>query len=115
MSSNIICTQDNLDDLADAARRAQSLADDLRRMAAGDLPTPAELESAPLIDGWSLSFRPETCLVGTIYGHPSLGLMRPGMTTAVEAFAPNLGWVRTASRFFRLGFAAGNCDDGRKQ
>jgi hypothetical protein len=100
-------------DPIDAARRAQSLADDLRRIAAGDLPTPAELDGAPVIDFWSLSVRPETCLVGTISGHPSIGLMRPGVTTGIQAFAPDLGWVRVWSRFYVLGRPAG--DDGRRQ
>jgi hypothetical protein len=100
-------------DAVDTFRRAQNLADDLRRIAADDLPTAADLAKAPVIDHWTMSVRPESCLVGTISGHPSIGLMRPGITSGIFAFSPDLGWVRTLSRLYALGRAAGD-DDGRR-
>lgn len=90
----------------DTFRRTQSLADDLRRIAAGELPTEAELRAAPIIDHWSLAVRPESCVVGVISGHPSIGEMRPGRTSSIFVYAPNR-WVRTWSRLYRLGVRAG--------
>lgn len=98
----------------DTFLRTQRLADDLRRIAAGDLPTAAELEAAPVIDHWSLALRAESCLAGTITGHPSIGSMRPGMTSGLFAFAPTLGFARTWSRLYRLGRSAGD-DSWRRQ
>ena len=100
-------------DADDTARRAKSLADDLRRIAAGDLPTAADLDGVPVIDRWTVSVRAESCLVGVVSGHPSVGQMRPGATTSLFAFAPDLGWARTWNRYYRLGRRAG--DDGRPQ
>jgi len=99
-------------DADDTFRRAQKLADDLRRIAAGDLPNPADLADAPVISDWVMSVRPESCLVGAISGHPSIGHMRPGRTTSIFAFAPDAGFVRTFNRYYRLGRRAG---DGRAQ
>lgn len=98
-------------DAMDTARRAKSLADDLARIAAGDLPTAIDLADAPIITDWTMSVRPESCLVGTISGHPSVGHMRPGRTSGVFAFAPDFGWCRTLSRYYRLGNPVG----GRSQ
>ncbi|MCW2276529.1 hypothetical protein GJ654_20365 [Rhodoblastus acidophilus] len=100
-------------DADDTFRRAQRLADDLRRIAAGDLPTAADLADAPIIDHWSLALRPETSLVGVISGHPSIGHLRPGATTSLFAFAPDLGFARSWNRYYRLGRRVG--DDGRPQ
>ena len=97
----------------DTFERARRLADDLEKIVAGDLPNAADLEAAPVIDHWSLALRTESCLVGTISGHPTVGFMRPGATSGLFAFAPGLGWARTYSRLYRLGRAAG--DDGRPQ
>ena len=99
-------------DADDAFRRAQRLADDLRRIATGDLPTAADLADAPIIDHWSLALRPEPSLVGVVSGHPSIGQLRPGATSSLFAFAPDLGWARTWNRYYRLGRPAG---DGRPQ
>jgi len=100
-------------DADDTFRRAQRLADDLRRIAAGELPTAADLADAPIIDHWSLALRSETSLVGVISGHPAIGHLRPGATTSLFAFAPDRSWARTWSRYYRLGRRAG--DDGRAQ
>jgi hypothetical protein len=95
-------------DAAETYLRAQSLADDLRRLAAGDLPTAEDLACAPVITDWSVTLRPESCLVGVISGHPTIGLMRPGRTSGIFAMdAVNCAWVRTWSRYYKLGRQAG--------
>jgi hypothetical protein len=87
---------------ASEAQRVQSLAADLGRIVEDAAPTPEELAAAPLLDAWAVSARPSMCLIGSVTGHPLLDgpMIR---TSELWAFAPTLGWVRTLSRFYRLG------------
>ncbi|MFZ3033540.1 MAG: DUF6634 family protein [Parvibaculum sp.] len=43
--------------------------------------------------------------MGQAYNHPRLGTTSI-QTTELWAIAPTLGWARTWSRFYRLGFPA---------
>ena len=49
------------------------------------------------------------CLLGDIQGHPLLRGPRIE-TSELWAFAPELGWARTMSRFYRLGRPHGTED-----
>ena len=82
--------------------RVEQLAADLDVIAQGGLPSEQDLASAPFIDAWTVALRPAPCLVGVCGNHPRLhGPMVT--TTDLWVFAPDLGWARTLSRFYRLG------------
>ena len=90
------------EDLDDIIGRLEGLAVDLRRIARREAPTSTELGSAPIVDNWMIDARPRPCLVGDLHGHPTLRgpMVR---TSEVWAIAPDQGWARTLSRFYRLG------------
>jgi len=84
-------------------RDLDKLRADLRRIQAGNAPSPSVLEGCPLLDQWSFGFLPATCLVGAVYQHPLLG-SRPSLYTSEMVFIdPDRRWVRTRSMFYRLG------------
>lgn len=84
------------------ADRMQQLADDLRAIADGGLPTPAILEAAPVAHDWRIGPRTVPMLVGHTVGHPNLPT-GPVYTTEVIAADLTVGWARTLSRFYVLG------------
>ena len=82
--------------------RVEQIAADLELIARGELPSEHALSSAPFIDAWKVVLRPVPCLVGICGDHPRLN--GPVVTTTdLWVFAPDLGWARTLSRFYRLG------------
>lgn len=82
-------------------RRLRALLRDLEQIAAGYQPG-AELSDAPFLDDYTPSFRWEPCLIGIVQGHPIV--RGPAIqTSGLWAYAPDLGWARTLSRFYRLG------------
>jgi hypothetical protein len=84
------------------------LADDLDRIAAGQAPTPADLDHAPLLVDWrSAPTWNGFCLTGFAAGHPRLGA-RTIATSQLWAFDPKRRWARTLSRFYRLGVPDGD-------
>ncbi len=86
--------------------RLDRLASDLRRIRNGQLPTPAEIEKMPLINGWKMSALMLPSLVGTITGHPEIGMTvnrDMSMTSDLWVLAPKYGFARTLSRFYALG------------
>tara|TARA_E500000318_G_scaffold81496_1_gene76760 strand:+ start:10374 stop:10718 length:345 start_codon:yes stop_codon:yes gene_type:complete len=89
--------------------RLERLLADLKRIRDGDLPSKAELTEAPLIDEYAVAERTFPVLQGYVHGHPALGTTWC-RTTELWVIAPDLGWVRTLSRFYRLGMAS--FDDG---
>lgn len=67
-------------------------------------PTASDLEDAPILGNWERGSKPATCLFGNVCNHPMLpGTGRPIATSAVWVLAPDKGWARTMSRWFRLG------------
>jgi hypothetical protein len=89
-------------ELAECAWRLEKLASDLRRFQCGWLPSSDELEHAPLLDPYAVMTRPALRLVGGNHGHPLLKGAMIG-TSELWVLAPELGWARTLSRFYRLG------------
>ena len=85
-----------------AINRLHRLADDLTRIAGDDMPTRDELEEAPLIDGYAVSEMTLRCLVGQQSGHPEVS-GKFIQTSELWCMAPELGWARTMTRFYRLG------------
>ena len=82
--------------------RVEQIAIDLEMVARGEFPSEQTLSSAPFMDFWRTALRPVPCLVGVCGDHPRLN--GPMITTTdLWMFAPDLGWARTLSRFYRLG------------
>jgi len=91
-----------LGDVMGELARLEALAADLEAIASGAMPPPELLRAAPLIDHWIEVTRPEPCLAGRISGHPHCrGAI--SITSGTWLWAPELGWARTLSRFYRLG------------
>ncbi|MGT2503159.1 DUF6634 family protein [Bradyrhizobium guangxiense] len=82
------------------------LADDLDRIHAGAAPAARELAGAPLIVDWRCVLTPVGLgLVGFVAGHPLLG-NRTARTSQLWAADPAGRWVRTLSRFYKLGISS---------
>ena len=65
-----------------------------------------DLAQAPLIVDWRTIFSPLGLrLVGSVTDHPLLG-HRTAITSQVWAADPTGQWIRTLSRFYRLGAAS---------
>ena len=87
----------------DLARRLRALADDCNRLALGHPVPLAILQKALLLDDWIPAVTPEGVrLIGRATGHPIHGDRRV-MTTPLWFADPDGAWVRTLSRFYRLG------------
>ena len=92
----------NSEQLIHELAKLESLVIDYDRIASGIMPDPDQLATAPLIENFMRATRPLPCLVGTCADHPSLN--GPNIvTTDLWLVAPELGWCRTFSRFYRLG------------
>jgi hypothetical protein len=87
----------------DLARRLRALADDGERLELGRSVSPVLLQKAPLLEDWAPAVRPEGLrLIGYATSHPLLG-DRAVVTSPVWFADPDGTWVRTLSRFYRLG------------
>jgi hypothetical protein len=87
----------------DLAKKLRTLADDLERIRVGGAPVATDLSEAPLIVDWRPVISPLGLrLTGFVAGHPRLGNTR-AMTSQVWAAGPDGAWIRTLSRFYRLG------------
>lgn len=85
------------------ADRLQSLARDLERIRSGSAPTLAELAQAPLLDRWRARVTPLGLrLSGVVSGHPRLRVTTALISQLWAADAEDR-WVRSLSRFYRLG------------
>jgi hypothetical protein len=91
----------------DLAARLRRLSDDLDRIAGGAAPTPADLQRAPLLVDWQLTFTLHgVSLFGFAAGHPLLGTKNI-ITSPLWVLDRDLHWARTLSRFYRLGLRVG--------
>lgn len=87
-------------------QRTQGLTADLKRLRAGDFPSPAEIARMPMINGWRMGALMLPSIVGTITGHPEIGMTvnrTMSMTSDLWVLAPKYGFARTLSRFYALG------------
>jgi hypothetical protein len=85
--------------------RRNALVADLQRLAGGWRPTLADLSGALFLDRWYFALYPgggEIAMCGVVSDHPRLG---SGQITTSPLVAIDLraGWIRTCSRFYRLG------------
>lgn len=91
---------------ADLVRRLRMLADDVARLQQTRSVSAALLQSAPLIDEWLIAQTPAGLqLIGDISGHPRFG-DRMAVTSPLWFADPDGRWVRTLSRFYRIGVPA---------
>jgi hypothetical protein len=87
----------------DLGRRLRALADDCDRLERGRPVSPALLQKAPLLEDWVPAITPQGVqLIGHVTGHPLLGDCA-AVTTPLWFADPNGAWVRSLSRFYRLG------------
>jgi hypothetical protein len=87
----------------DLAHRLRALADDCDRLEFGRPVSPIMLQAAPLLKDWVPAVTPAGVrLIGYAGGHPIHGDRRV-MTSPLWFADPDGGWVRTLSRFYRLG------------
>jgi hypothetical protein len=78
--------------------------DALERIKAGEEPTAADLENAPLLDFWTAHDGGQgvVYLAGSVSGHPTLD--DGHCTTSPLLYMPtDRTWARTISRYYRLG------------
>lgn len=107
----LLFEEDGFKDAAAVWREIESLealAHDLRRMLRGGAPTPDEIEAAPLISAWIAVDREVPALVGKVGDHPVLPGPRTVTTSELAVWGVGKGWVRTSSRFYKLGEAFGS-------
>lgn len=88
---------------ADLPGRLRALADDLDLLRIGRKPSDEVLAAAPVLFSWRPLLRPQgLILAGVVTSHPTL--RGPIITTSpIWVVAPDLTWVRTTSRVYRLG------------
>jgi hypothetical protein len=96
----------------DEIRTLEALLADLKRIAAGEAPTDADLEDAPLLVGWAMSSKFSPCLVGMAVEHPLLGTTEI-TTSQVWAGDYQARWARTYSRWYRLGASRKELEDAQ--
>lgn len=85
------------------ADRLRALADDCERLRRRGAVSSMSLQTAPVIDDWATLLTPLGIqLTGHVIGHPLLG-DRAIVTSPVWFADPNGAWIRTLSRFYRLG------------
>jgi hypothetical protein len=87
----------------DLTRRLRALADDCERLELGRPVSPILLAKAPVLEDWVPTVTPlGVQLAGHVTGHPLRG-DRAIATSAVWFADPDDTWVRTLSRYYRLG------------
>jgi hypothetical protein len=91
----------------DLPAKLRTLADDLDDIRSGTGPATSDIATAPLLVDWRGVFTPMgLCLAGFAAGHPRHG-NRPVLTSQIWAADADGRWVRTLSRYYRLGVPAG--------
>lgn len=89
--------------------RLQRLVNDLKDLRDGKQPSPSILDQAPLFNNWSETSRPVPCLEGAFLGHPLIPDGHYGITSQIYYIDPDYKYIRTLSRYYRLGKHA--CDN----
>ncbi|WP_338390857.1 DUF6634 family protein [Rhodobacter capsulatus] len=77
---------------------------------AGAMPEPSALATAPRIDRWCGAVVEDLpVLIGVVTSHPRLREGARTMTSPLVRIAPQEGWARTLSRYYRLGRPDQSC------
>jgi hypothetical protein len=94
----------------DLGRRLRALADDCDLLCQRRSVSLFVLDAAPRLNDWVAMLTPMGVqLMGQVSGHPLLG-DRAAITSPVWIADPQGRWVRTLSRFYRLGSPADRAD-----
>jgi hypothetical protein len=97
----------------DLVRRLCALTDDAARLLHSRSVSPVLLKGSPLLEDFVIAQTPLGLqLIGHVSGHPRLG-DRMAATSPLWFADPDGAWVRTLSRFYRLGPPT-NPDDLRR-
>jgi hypothetical protein len=81
-----------------------ALANELEALNRGERMSVEDLRDAPLIDNWAIVCRPVPAMMGKITNHPTLSNIAPvSLSSEVIVDGREVGWVRTGSRYYRLG------------
>jgi hypothetical protein len=89
--------------------RLRGLVHALEGIRRGRHPGKAALAAFPKITSWRAISRPDPCLTGTMFNHPTIADGRQGITTGLWVLAPALGYARTVTRFYALGRTDRSC------
>lgn len=89
-----------IDEHIDILRRLIGDLEELRRRG---VPARGSLEEATFLDEWSFAQRLVPCLKGYPEGHPTCRSGRMASTSDLWVIAPEQGYARTLSRYYRLG------------
>jgi hypothetical protein len=108
----LLTASGRLDTLDREIERTAALLHDLRYLRDNRMPPANVLEWAPVIDAWSPAVRSVPCLAGHAYGHPKLSSHGRSVTSPLCVLSLELGFVRTVSRFWRLGAREEGQSDG---
>jgi hypothetical protein len=93
---------------SDLPDRLHALADDCERLHRSSAVPATVLSDAPLLQDWApVPTSDGVRLAGYVTGHPIHGNC-PVVTTPLWWADPSGGWVRSLSRFYRLGACAGD-------
>lgn len=88
--------------------RLAALVSDMEAIGRGVSPKELAGVEAPLLDRWTLGYRPIQCLLGHSTGHPLLpGEDRTICTSDLWLISEGYEWARTLSRWYRLGRPTG--------
>jgi hypothetical protein len=88
--------------LAHDIHKLERLLVDLKSLAAGAMPSEKTLAGSPLLDLYQVRSGRDLFLTGICVDHPKL--FGPAIfTSSLWVVAPDHSWVRTYSRFYRLG------------
>lgn len=83
--------------------RLQLLVNDLKDLRDGKQPSQSTLDQSPLFDNWCETSRPVPCFEGAFLGHPLIQDGQYGITSQIYYVDPDYRYVRTLSRYYRLG------------
>jgi hypothetical protein len=96
-------------ELESEIHRLRGLVQALVEIRRGRHPDKDTLAACPKIHSWRAIPRPDPCLTGTMFNHPTIADGRQGITTGLWVLAPALGYARTVTRFYALGRPDRSC------
>jgi len=91
------------DEVSGEIGRSEGLAKDLTELRAGLSPPPERLAAAPLLADYVFLLHPTIVCMGRVSGYPGSPHISLMHTSEVIVDGSSQGWLRTRSRYYRLG------------